>query len=102
TLKCLRTMAWTRPASRASCGRCSRVESASSGLGGMYPQHILHWIDEAEVVSATGATFEKRCPIDDRIIGQVTRGTASDVARAVDAAAAAADAWGRLPAPRRG
>src|SRR5215207_3769119 len=68
----------------------------------MYPQHILHWIDDAEVSSTTGDTFEKRSPIDDRVVAGVTRGSAADVTRAVDIAAGAADAWARLPAPRRG
>ena len=49
----------------------------------MYPERVLHWID-------------------DRVLTQVARGGAPDVSRAVDAASRAADAWGRLPAPRRG
>jgi acyl-CoA reductase-like NAD-dependent aldehyde dehydrogenase len=68
----------------------------------MYPQQILHWINDAEVASASGATFEKRSPIDDRVVAAVTRGTAADVSGAVAVAAAAADAWARMPAPRRG
>jgi acyl-CoA reductase-like NAD-dependent aldehyde dehydrogenase len=68
----------------------------------MYPQQILHWINDAEIASANGVTFEKRSPIDDRVVATVTRGSAPDVRRAVDAAAAAADAWARTPAPRRG
>ena len=68
----------------------------------MYPHEILHWIDDADVVSSVGSTFEKRSPIDDRMVACVTRGTAADVARAVDAAAAVADAWARTPAPKRG
>src|SRR6266496_315757 len=68
----------------------------------MYPQQILHWINDAEVPSSTGEMFEKRCPIDDRVVSQVARGTAADVDRAVACAAAAAESWGRLPAPRRG
>ena len=52
----------------------------------MYPQHIFHWIGDAEEASAGGATFEKRSPIDDRVVAQVARGTAPDVTRAVDAA----------------
>jgi acyl-CoA reductase-like NAD-dependent aldehyde dehydrogenase len=67
-----------------------------------YPTHVPHWIDDAETASATPATFEKRCPIDDRVIATVERGGAADVTRAVDCAAAACDAWGRLPAPKRG
>ena len=68
----------------------------------MYPNKILHWMNDAEVASSGSATFEKRSPIDDRIVAHVARGTAADVASAVDAASAAADAWARLPAPRRG
>ena len=54
------------------------------------------------MASAAGETFEKRSPIDDRVVSAVTRGSGVDVARAVDAAAGAADAWARVPAPRRG
>jgi acyl-CoA reductase-like NAD-dependent aldehyde dehydrogenase len=73
----------------------------------MYPHEVFHWIDDAETAPATVScdgprTFEKRSPIDDHVLGNVARGTAADVARAIDAAAAAADSWGRLPAPRRG
>ena len=70
----------------------------------MYPHQVLHWIGDAEVASAgkSPGTFEKRSPADDSVLAQVTRGTADDVSRAVDAAAAAAEAWGRLPAPKRG
>ena len=68
----------------------------------MYPRHINHWIAGAEAGASSGATFEKRSPIDDRVIAHVTRGTAADVGRAVAAAACAADTWSRLPAPRRG
>jgi acyl-CoA reductase-like NAD-dependent aldehyde dehydrogenase len=69
----------------------------------MYPHEILHWIDDTDAGSlASVLTFEKRSPIDDHVLAKVARGTADDVTRAVDVAVAAADAWGRLPAPRRG
>jgi aldehyde dehydrogenase (NAD+) len=68
----------------------------------VYPQQIHHWINDADAAPAGGATFDKRSPIDDRVVAHVARGTAADVARAVDAAAATAEAWGRTPAPRRG
>ena len=68
----------------------------------MYPQHIHHWIDDAEVATSSGARFDKRSPIDDRVVADVARGSSSDVALAVDAASRAADAWSRMPAPRRG
>ncbi|HKB10052.1 MAG TPA: aldehyde dehydrogenase family protein, partial [Vicinamibacterales bacterium] len=68
----------------------------------MYPDTVLHWINDAAVASSSGETFEKRSPIDDRVVARVARGSAADVARAVDAAAAAADGWSRTPAPKRG
>jgi aldehyde dehydrogenase len=71
-------------------------------MSSQYPDTILHWIDDADVASAGGAAFEKRCPIDDRVIAAVTRGTGADATRAVDAAVRAADGWGRMPAPLRG
>src|SRR5262249_32780514 len=68
----------------------------------MYPDTVFHWIDDATVASSSGETFEKRSPIDDRVVARVARGSGADVARAVDAAAAAADGWARTPAPKRG
>jgi aldehyde dehydrogenase (NAD+) len=68
----------------------------------MYPREIRHWIDDTEVPASNGQTFEKRCPIDDRVVACVARGAAADVDAAVSAAARAAEAWGRLPAPKRG
>jgi aldehyde dehydrogenase (NAD+) len=68
----------------------------------VYPKHISHWIDDREVASAAGASFEKRCPIDDRVIATVARGGAAEVDRAIAIAWAAAESWSRLPAPRRG
>jgi aldehyde dehydrogenase (NAD+) len=66
----------------------------------MYPQTVSHWIADREVGSA--ASFEKRCPIDDRVIAQVARGGAADVARAVETAVEAAHDWSRWPVPKRG
>jgi aldehyde dehydrogenase (NAD+) len=68
----------------------------------MYPDSILHWIDDAEVPSSSNGTFEKRCPMDDRVVARVARGTAADVNVAVGTALRAAEGWGRLPAPKRG
>jgi len=55
----------------------------------MYPREILHWINDAEVAASSAQTFDKRCPIDDRVIAQVARGTAEDVRRATAMAAIA-------------
>jgi aldehyde dehydrogenase (NAD+) len=67
-----------------------------------YPGHVAHWIDDVETAPSRTATFEKRCPMDDRILADVERGGAAEVTRAVDTASAAWPAWSRLPAPRRG
>jgi alpha-ketoglutaric semialdehyde dehydrogenase len=66
-----------------------------------YSDRIGHWIADAHV-APDGPVFEKRSPLDHRVIAQVAAGSPGDVARAVDIAAAAADAWGMMPAPRRG
>ncbi len=68
----------------------------------MYPHQVLHWIDDEERSGSDAGPFEKRSPIDDRVLATVKRGTQAEVGAAVDAAAAAADAWARMPAPRRG
>jgi alpha-ketoglutaric semialdehyde dehydrogenase len=67
-----------------------------------YPAQINHWIDDREVEAIGGQSFEKRCPIDDRVVACVARGGERDVARAIDSAAAASIGWSRLPAPKRG
>ena len=68
----------------------------------MYPTSILHWIDDVEVASESGATFEKRSPINGGVVAMVTRGSSAEVARAVDVASAASEAWARMAPPRRG
>ena len=68
----------------------------------MYPEFVGHWLDDAEVPSQDGRTFEKRRPSDDAVISHVARGGAIEVARALALAAAAAPEWGRWPVPKRG
>ena len=68
----------------------------------MYPDHVLHWIDDRDVASSSGDTFEKRCPMDDRRLCDVARGSSVEVDAAVAAASRAAEAWARTPAPARG
>jgi aldehyde dehydrogenase (NAD+) len=68
----------------------------------MFPEFVSHWINDVEVGSKSGATFEKRRPQDDRVIAKVARGGAGEVAQALNAAAAAAPEWARWPVPKRG
>lgn len=67
-----------------------------------YPTFVPHWIADVEVPSIGGATFDKRCPMNDQVVAQVARGGAAEVAHALSAAAGAADAWGQVPPPKRG
>jgi aldehyde dehydrogenase (NAD+) len=53
--------------------------------------------------AASGKTFENRNPANwDEVLGTFPDSSKDDVARAVDAAAAAYDAWRLTPAPKRG
>ncbi|MGW2017024.1 acetaldehyde dehydrogenase ExaC [Streptomyces sp. NPDC001927] len=54
-----------------------------------------HWIGGEYVAPARGQYFENPSPVDGRPFTEVARGTAEDVERALDAAHAAAPAWGR-------
>ena len=89
--------------------RCQTVSAAvvDRSANRSYPHadvpKILHWIDDAEVASSSGETFEKRCPIDDRVVAQrrARHGRRRRRARG-ECRRAAAEAWGRLPPPRRG
>jgi len=67
-----------------------------------YPSFVPHWIADVEVASVEGASFDKRCPLDDRVMAQVARGGAAEVAHAISSAVGAAEAWAQLPAPKRG
>ncbi|MBQ0934714.1 aldehyde dehydrogenase [Ideonella paludis] len=61
-------------------------------------------IDGQRVAAVDGQTFEKRSPIDNRLLGAVARGQAADVDAAVRAARAAFDdrRWaGKAPAVRK-
>ncbi|MER5971128.1 aldehyde dehydrogenase [Streptomyces sp. NPDC002055] len=62
-----------------------------------------HWIGGAYVPPARGQYFENPSPVNGRTFTEVARGTAEDVEAALDAAHAAAPAWGRTaPAERAG
>jgi len=66
-----------------------------------YQPRYDHWIGGQYVAPATGKYFENPTPVTGQIFTEVARGTAEDVERALDAAHAAAPAWGRTsPAAR--
>ncbi|MFJ7065808.1 aldehyde dehydrogenase family protein [Streptomyces sp. NPDC101115] len=66
-----------------------------------YASRYDHWIGGEYVAPARGRYFENPSPVDGRPFTEVARGTAEDVEHALDAAHAAAPAWGRTaPAER--
>ncbi|QKW48679.1 aldehyde dehydrogenase family protein [Streptomyces buecherae] len=60
-----------------------------------------HWIGGAYVPPARGQYFENPTPVNGQPFTEVARGTAEDVERALDAAHAAAPAWGRTSPTER-
>ncbi|MFF4157985.1 aldehyde dehydrogenase family protein [Streptomyces sp. NPDC001678] len=66
-----------------------------------YRSRYDHWIGGEYVPPKQGGYFENPSPVDGRPFTEIARGTAEDVERALDAAHAAASAWGRTsPAER--
>ena len=60
-----------------------------------------HWIGGEWVAPDNGLYFEDPSPVNGKTFCEVARGTAADVEKALDAAHAAKDAWGRTsPAER--
>ena len=63
---------------------------------------FLNFIDGAFVAAGSGKTFEKRSPVDARLIGFVSEAGEAEVDRAVQAARAAlAGPWGALEMAER-
>lgn len=58
-----------------------------------------HWIGGERAGSS--ATFQDVSPIDESVLAEVARGTAEDADRAVRAARAGAETWGRTPPKER-
>ncbi|MEU8523819.1 aldehyde dehydrogenase family protein [Streptomyces sp. NPDC048577] len=66
-----------------------------------YQARYDHWIGGEFVAPVRGGYFENPSPVDGRPFTEIARGTAEDVERALDAAHAAAPAWGRTAASER-
>lgn len=60
-----------------------------------------HWIGGQYEPPASGRYFENRTPVTGQVFCEVARGDAEDIERALDAAHAAARAWGKTPASER-
>lgn len=73
----------------------------SQGSVVSYQPAYDHWIGGEYVPPAKGRYFENPTPVNGQPFTEIARGTAEDVERALDAAHAAAPAWGRTaPAER--
>lgn len=66
-----------------------------------YESRYDHWIGGAYVLPARGQYFENPSPVNGRPFTEIARGTAEDVELALDAAHAAAPAWGATAAGER-
>ncbi|MGW9116932.1 acetaldehyde dehydrogenase ExaC [Streptomyces sp. NPDC055663] len=66
-----------------------------------YESRYDHWIGGAYVPPVRGQYFENPSPVDGRSFTEIARGTAEDVELALDAAHAAASAWGATAAGDR-
>ncbi len=64
-------------------------------------REFFNYIDGKWVSAASGKTFESFNPATGELIGTVPASDATDVARAVDAAARAFEKWRKTPAPHR-
>src|ERR1700712_3748549 len=63
--------------------------------------HYDNFIGGKWVPAAKGLTFDNISPINGQVICTIARSTAEDIERALDAAHAAKDAWGRTSATER-
>jgi len=66
-----------------------------------YQARYDHWIGGEYAAPAGGGYFENPTPVTGQTFCEVARGTAADVERALDAAHAAAPAWGRTAPAQR-
>ncbi|MET1134292.1 MAG: aldehyde dehydrogenase family protein [Aeromicrobium sp.] len=66
-----------------------------------YKSRYDHWIGGEYVAPVKGQYFENVSPVNGQVFCEVARGTAEDIEKALDAAHAAAPAWGKTsPAER--
>ncbi|MBA4607096.1 aldehyde dehydrogenase family protein [Aeromicrobium sp. Marseille-Q0843] len=66
-----------------------------------YKPRYDHWIGGEYVAPAKGQYFENVSPVNGQVFCEVARGTAEDIEAALDAAHAAAPAWGKTSTTER-
>ena len=72
-----------------------------SGALHTYQNRYDHYIGGQWVAPSEGAYFDVTTPITGKVYTQAARGTAADIDKALDAAHAAADAWGKTSPTER-
>ncbi len=73
-----------------------------SGALHTYQNRYDHYIGGQWVAPSEGQYFDVTIPITGKVYTQAARGTAADIEKALDAAHAAADAWGKTSPTERG
>ncbi len=66
-----------------------------------YKPRYDHWIGGEYVAPVKGQYFENVSPVNGKVFTEIARGTAEDIEAALDAAHAAAPAWGRTSVAER-
>ena len=66
-----------------------------------YKSRYDHWIGGEYVAPVKGQYFENVSPVNGKVFTEVARGTAEDIEAALDAAHAAAPAWGKTSVAER-
>jgi aldehyde dehydrogenase len=66
-----------------------------------YQSRYDHWIGGEYVAPVKGQYFENISPVNGKVFCEVARGTAEDIEAALDAAHAAAPAWGKTSVTER-
>src|SRR6185312_11974877 len=71
------------------------------GSPATYESRYDNWIGGRRVAPVRGQYFENPSPVTGQTFTEVARSTAEDIELALDAAHAAAPAWGRTPVAER-
>ncbi len=79
----------------------ANLAAAAEVLARFADRPTLHLVGGEPMASSDGTTFTDVSPIDGAVLGEVASGSAADVARAADAAAAAFATWSRTPGTER-
>ncbi len=77
------------------------VSPGQPGSKAVFLPRYDHWINGKFVKPSTGQYFENVTPVTGKVFCEVARGNAADIDLALDAAHAAAPAWGKTSATER-